>query len=213
MIQTLLIITICVFCAWLYLFAYMVKSLKQTPRLDSIDPCSLMENDNDRVSIIIPARNEEKYIAKCIDSLLKQDYTNFEIIVINDSSDDGTWNVIGKYADNYKESIIAVNADAKPYGWTGKSWACYQGFLKATGNILMFTDADTIHSQSVLSLAIKYLTEQKLDVLTVIPRLVCEDIWTRMTLPLIWTISYIRYSPLRANNQRIKLDTCLVASL
>ena len=182
----------------------MVKSLKHAPKLDSIGPRSLIGNDNDKISIIIPARNEEKYIAKCLDSLLKQDYPSFEIIVINDSSEDGTWNVIEKYAHNYKESIMAVNADPKPEGWAGKSWACYQGFLKATGNILMFTDADTIHSQYVLLLAIKYLTEQKLDVLTLIPRLVCEDIWTRIALPLIWTISYVRYSPLRANDPKNK---------
>ena len=64
----------------------------------------------------------------------------------------------------------------------------------------MFTDADTIHSQFILSLAIGHLTKQKLDALTIIPRLLCEDIWTKITLPLIWTISYVRYSPLRANN-------------
>jgi hypothetical protein len=66
----------------------------------------------------------------------------------------------------------------------------------------MFTDADTIHSQFTLSLAVGHLTEQRLDALTIIPRLLCEDIWTKITLPLIWTISYVRYSPLRANNPK-----------
>lgn len=155
-----------------------------------------------KVSIIIPARNEEKYISKCLDSLLEQDYSRFEIIVINDSSEDSTWDIIEKYTQNYTQSIIAINAGPKPDGWAGKSWACYQGYLKVTGDVLMFTDADTIHSHSILSLAIGHLTEQKLDALTVIPRLLCEDIWTKITLPLIWTISYVRYSPLRANNPK-----------
>ena len=187
----------------------MLKSLKQSPKLESYSryPCigkNNADNDNNppKISIIVPARNEEKYISKCLDSLLKQDYSRFEIIVINDSSEDGTWDIIQKYAQNYKEFIIAINADPKPEGWAGKSWACYQGYLRSTGDVFTFTDADTIHSQFTLSLAVGHITKQKLDALTIIPRLLCEDIWTKITLPLIWTISHVRYSPLRANNPK-----------
>jgi chlorobactene glucosyltransferase len=196
------------FFAWLYFFFYMLKSLKQSPKLESYSGYHWIgknKADNDslpKVSIIVPARNEERYISKCLDSLLKQDYSRFEVIVINDSSEDSTWDIIQKYTQNYKEFIIAINAGPKPDGWAGKSWACYQGYLRATGDVFMFTDADTIHSQFTLSLAIGHLTKQKLDALTIIPRLLCEDIWTKITLPLIWTISYVRYSPLRANNPK-----------
>ena len=212
MIQAFFILTSLTFgafFAWLYFFFYMLKSLKQSPKLESYSQYHCMSKNNadddnslSKVSIIVPARNEEKYISKCLDSLLKQDYSRFEIIVINDSSEDGTWDIIQKYAQNYKEFIIAINAGPKPDGWAGKSWACYQGYLRATGDLFMFTDADTIHSQFTLSLAIGHLTKQKLDALTIIPRLICEDIWTKITLPLIWTISYVRYSPLRANNPK-----------
>jgi chlorobactene glucosyltransferase len=153
-----------------------------------------------KVSIIVPVRNEEKYISKCLDSLLNQRYPNFEIIVIDDSSSDGTWDIIQRYAENFEQSLVAINAGPSPDGWIGKSWACYQGYLKATGDIFMFTDADTIHSQNVLSLAVEHLFSQKLDALTAIPRLECEDFWTKITLPVVWSISYVRYSPLRANN-------------
>jgi glycosyltransferase involved in cell wall biosynthesis len=153
-----------------------------------------------KVSIIVPVRNEEKYISKCLDSLVNQKYPNFEIIVINDSSSDGTWDIIQRYTENCEQSLEAINAGPRPDGWIGKSWACYQGYLKATGDIFMFTDADTIHSQNALSLAVGHLINQKLDALTAIPRLVCEDFWTKITLPVVWSISYVRYSPLRANN-------------
>jgi chlorobactene glucosyltransferase len=195
-----------IFFAWLYFFYYMMKSLKQSPRLESYDREDGLRNKNSyydlmpKVSIIVPVRNEEKYISKCLDSLLNQKYPNFEIIVINDSSSDGTWEIIQRYTENYEKSLEAINASPSPHGWIGKSWACYQGYLKATGDIFMFTDADTIHSQNALSLAVGHLINQKLDALTAIPRLVCEDFWTKITLPVVWSISYVRYSPLRANN-------------
>jgi chlorobactene glucosyltransferase len=195
-----------IFFAWLYFFYYMLKSLKQSPRLESYDREDGLRNKNSsydlmpKVSIIVPVRNEEKYISKCLDSLLNQKYPNFEIIVINDSSSDGTWEIIQRYTENYEKSLEAINASPIPHGWIGKSWACYQGYLKATGDIFMFTDADTIHSQNALSLAVGHLINQKLDALTAIPRLVCEDFWTKITLPVVWSISYVRYSPLRANN-------------
>ena len=184
----------------------MLKSLKQSPKLESYDRYDGLRNKNSyydimpKVSIIVPVRNEEKYISKCLDSLVNQKYPNFEIIVINDSSSDGTWNIIQRYTENCEQSLEAINAGPRPDGWIGKSWACYQGYLKATGDIFMFTDADTIHSQNALSLAVGHLVNQNLDALTAMPRLICEDFWTKITLPVVWTISYVRYSPLRANN-------------
>jgi chlorobactene glucosyltransferase len=195
-----------IFAAWLYFFIYMLKSLKQSPKLES---CVLYEgiqnkkfyNDNmPKVSIIIPARNEEKYISKCLDSFLNQNYSNIEIIAVNDSSSDYTWDIVQKYAKTYEQLVAVINSGPTPDGWTGKSWACFQGYLKATGEILMFTDADTIHSQYALSLAVGHLVNQNLDALTAMPRLICEGFWTKITLPVVWSISYVRYSPLRANN-------------
>jgi len=201
----LLGLTFGIFGAWLYFFIYTLKSLKQSPKLESYplyDGVQNKKSHNDcmpKVSIIIPARNEEKYISKCLDSLINQNYSNIEIIVVNDSSSDYTWDIIQKYAKTYEQSIAVINSGPTPDGWTGKSWACFQGYLKATGEILMFTDADTIHSQYALSLAVGHMVNQNLDALTAMPRLICEDFWTKITLPVVWSISYVRYSPLRAN--------------
>ena len=199
----ILILISTILFAWAYFFLYMLRSLKKSPKLESFNHLQNRTNDNylPKVSIILPARNEEKYISKCLDSLFEQDYPNFEIIAVNDSSSDKTAEIMYKYQN--KSSILTVlNAGFKPAGWIGKNWACHQGYLRANGEIFLFTDADTIHSPSVLSLAIEHLIEQKLDALTVIPRLLCQDIWTKITLPLIWSISYVKYSPLRANNPK-----------
>ncbi|MCD6037451.1 MAG: putative glycosyltransferase family 2, partial [Nitrososphaeraceae archaeon] len=89
-------ITFGIIATWLYLIAYVVKSLKQTPTLESFKKSTIIENFP-KVSIILPARNEEKYIARCLDSLLRQDYPNFEIIAINDSSTDRTEVIMQHY--------------------------------------------------------------------------------------------------------------------
>ena len=191
-----------IFATWLYLIIYVVKSLKKSPALDSIQESAIRELP--KVSVILPARNEERYIGKCLDSLLNQDYPNFEIIAINDSSTDKTRDIMKEYA--IKDSrIIIVNAKSKPIGWVGKNWACFQGYLKATGSLLLFTDADTVHAPSTMSLSIKHLIAENLDALTAIPKLLCQDIWTKMTLPMLSTFLHSRFSALRVNDRKTKI--------
>ncbi len=208
-IITLTVLMIAIFSAWLYLLIYTIISFNRLPKLESINKQqhATVGDECPKVSVILPARNEEKYIEKCFDSLLKQSYPNFEIAAINDSSSDRTDEIIQRY-HILNSKIVAINAGTKPEeeGWIGKNWACYQGYLNTTGDILLFTDADTVHSISTMSLAITYLLKQNLDALTAIPKILSEeDIWIKITLPLLWTLSYARYSPLRANNPKSKI--------
>lgn len=129
--------------AWIYLIKSMTDSFRLAPYLDKFENTS---KTSPRVSVILPARNEEKHIKRCLDSLVGQDYKNFEIIAIDDSSDDATGKIISEYAKRH-EKIIAVSAKPKPDGWMGKNWACMQGYDKATGELLLFTDADTHHAK------------------------------------------------------------------
>ena len=151
------------------------------------------------VSIILPARNEGKYIEKCLKSLLSQDYPNCEIIAINDSSSDKTGEIIKKYSINHSK-VIYVETPPIPPGWTGKNWACYQGYLKSRGDLFLFTDADTTISSSTLLLAVNQLLSEKLDSLTAIPKTLANDFWTKVTLPILWTFSVVRFSAIKANN-------------
>ena len=190
-----------IFGTWIYFIGYMLKSLKQSPTLQSIDKSLVTKNI--KVSVILPARNEEKYIAKCLESLTSQDYANFEIIAINDSSTDGTADIMYQYARK-SSSIVVVDAKPKPDGWVGKNWACYEGYLRASGDLLLFTDADTIHSPSVMSLAVGQLEQQNLDALTAIPKLLCKDVWTKITLPMLSNFLHSRFSALRVNDPKTK---------
>ncbi|MCJ7637585.1 MAG: glycosyltransferase [Nitrososphaeraceae archaeon] len=195
----LFIIQAIIFSSWIYFLIYTIKSLKGVPKL-----LFLKSYENivfPKVSVILPARNEQKYIEKCLDSLLKQDYSNYEIVAINDSSSDRTGEIIQKYSTK-NSKIIFINAEAKPEGWTGKNWACYQGYIKSTGQLFLFTDADTTHSSSTISLAVNNLLAKELDALTAIPKILANDFWTKITLPILWTLSISRYSALKANDPK-----------
>jgi 4,4'-diaponeurosporenoate glycosyltransferase len=89
-----------------------------------------------RVSIVIPARNEAATIANLLSSLASMDA---EVIVVDDDSDDGTADV----ARHAAPSAIVVAAAPLPDGWTGKAWACSTGAARATGDVVVFLDADT----------------------------------------------------------------------
>ena len=182
--------------AWIFLIKSMTDSFRLTPYLDKFENTS---KSFPKVSIILPARNEEEFIGKCLDSLIKQDYENYEIIVIDDSSEDTTGKIILEYAKK-SSKIIPVSAKPKPDGWIGKNWACMEGYRKATGELLLFTDADTKHSKNVLSLAVSHLISFNLDALSAIPKMLTFDFWTKITLPMISTFLHTRFSALNVNN-------------
>jgi len=181
---------------WILLIRSMINSFKFTPYLDKFEK---RKHNNPKVSIILPSRNEEMFLPKCLETLIDQDYPNYEIIVIDDSSEDSTRNIISEYA-KHNSKIIPVWARPKPDGWIGKNWACMEGYKKATGELLLFTDADTTHAKNVISLAVAHLLSFNLDALTAIPNLVSIDFWTKITLPMISTFLHTRFSAIRVND-------------
>lgn len=136
-----------------------------------------------KVSIIVPVMNEEDTIRESLDSLLGLHYQDKEIIVVSGDCTDGTQTILREY--NGKIQIIPE--PEKPEGWLGKSWACYQGFLESSGEVLMFTDGDVIHDENSLSTALAYMNLNGLDLLSPWPRVVTRTISERMILP-IWAM-------------------------
>jgi glycosyltransferase involved in cell wall biosynthesis len=114
-------------------------------------PNTLLASEQPLVSIIIPARNEARSLPKLLESLLQSAYTNYEILVIDDHSEDQTYEVATRYP------VTVIKAPPKPSGWIGKSWACYIGSCFAKGDLFLFTDADTIHTPNGLLEAVATL--------------------------------------------------------
>ena len=112
-----------------------------------------LQNKSICISVIIPAMNEEHNIGKILNTLKTQNYKPYEIIVVNDHSTDKTESV----ASSYKGIDIISLKKEPPKGWIGKSWACWNGYLKSTGDLLLFLDADVELSREALeSLVTEY---------------------------------------------------------
>lgn len=113
------------------------------------------------ISVLIPARNEEKNIASCIESLLKQDYPDYEVIVLNDNSTDSTEQILKRYTTNPRFRFY--NGRELEFGWRGKTFASQQLLEYAKGEIIFFTDADTVHSSDTLSFIAGKMEEYNVD--------------------------------------------------
>lgn len=197
-ILTAIMIGIC--GTWIFFIKSMTDTFTLTPYLDIFEK---KETRKPKVSIILPARNEEEFIAECLDTLIDQDYEDYEIIAIDDSSEDNTGRIISEYAKKYSK-IIPVLARPKPDGWMGKNWACMEGYKKSSGELLLFTDADTKHKRNVISLAVSHLLSFNLDALSAIPKMISLDFWTKITLPMISIFLHTRFSANNVNNPKKK---------
>src|SRR5574337_559827 len=182
--------------AWMFLIKSMWITFRDSPYLDRYQS---RPHHTPKVSIILPARNEAMFIERCINSLLDQDYQNYEIIAIDDTADKNTGELIKKIARK-NSKVIHVQAKPKPEKWIGKNWACIEGFKKSTGELLLFTDADTIHTKRTLSLSVDHLLSEGLDSLTCALPIFCLDWWTKITLPVLSTFLHTRFSALRVND-------------
>lgn len=141
-----------------------------------------------RVSILVPARDEEDNIESCIRSLLAQDYPDYQIIVLDDHSTDRTRPILDEIARGHSQLTI-LSGQALPSGWLGKHWACQQLGEASDGDLLLFTDADTRHKPQALSQAVSALQREKAEMLSA---LVHQEVssWTeKLAVPVMsWSI-------------------------
>ena len=139
-----------------------------------------------KVSVLVPTRNEERNVEPCIRSLLAQEYPDFEIIVLDDSEDQ-TPDILRSIASDSRLRLITGRP--LPPGWIGKSWACHQLANAAAGELLLFTDADTLHHPSMLRDAAATLYARGLDFLSAIPRQLLHTWAERLVIPVLpWSL-------------------------
>ena len=120
------------------------------------------------VTVLIPARNEEENIGRVLSSLREQTYINYDVIVLNDRSEDDTAMVVNQFLDT-DLSIQLIEGVPTPVGWLGKHWACHQLSSKARGDYWLFMDADTVLDRDAIRAAIDEAMLEESDLLTMIP--------------------------------------------
>lgn len=136
------------------------------------------------VSILVPVRNEEFNIAKCVRSLLSQEYPDFEVIVLNDHSTDATASILQEIRREHPR-LKVIDGEPLPAGWLGKHWACHQLAQAARGELLLFTDADTWHEPLALNDSVYTLLHKRADMLTAFPHEQVVTWGEKLTVPIL----------------------------
>jgi uncharacterized membrane protein (UPF0136 family) len=121
-----------------------------------------------RVSIIVAARNEERNIREALHSLLVLDYPDYELIVVDDRSEDSTGLILDEMARGH-DRLKVIHVDSLPSGWLGKTHALWIGSRRATGELLLFTDADIVMEPTVIGRAVAFMKRNRLDHLAATP--------------------------------------------
>jgi chlorobactene glucosyltransferase len=145
------------------------------------------------VSVVVPARNEAANIRRCLESLAASEHPDFEIVVVDDRSEDETAAHARAVAPGNARAIRVVEGEPLPDGWLGKPWACWQGAREARGDLLLFTDADTVHERALLARAVAGLEEDGADLLTVAGRQIMGTFWERVVQPQVFFTMIIRF--------------------
>ena len=158
-----------------------------------------------RVSVIVPARNEQDGIEAGLRSLLALDYENYEVIAVNDRSTDSTGEIIeGLVAEASPRKLKAVHIKALPSGWLGKPHAMWRAAQHASGDWLLFTDADITFSPDCLRRAVAYAEESKTDHLVLIPTLIMLSVGERMMLAFFNILFVFGHRPWKVADPRTK---------
>ncbi|MBC7221128.1 glycosyltransferase [Candidatus Bipolaricaulota bacterium] len=141
------------------------------------------------VSILVPARDEERNIEACVESLLRQAYPEFEVVVLDDDSHDGTGRLLQDIEARSQGRLRVIRGAPVPPGWLGKHWACHQLAQAARNKLLLFTDADTVHHPSTLRDAVAALQRNRAGALSVLPRQAVGSLGEILVIPILsWVI-------------------------
>ena len=159
--------------------------------------------DSPLISVCVPARNEERNIRACVESILAQDYPNVEVIVLDDRSTDATPQILQQLSTQSNRLKIIHGADL-PKGWAGKPHALFQTSAAAHGDWLCFVDADTFLSPNTLSACYTKAIETKADMFTIMTFQILGSFWEKVVMPIVMTALSVGFSPRKVNDPNSK---------
>jgi cellulose synthase/poly-beta-1,6-N-acetylglucosamine synthase-like glycosyltransferase len=174
------------------------RTLKHLHLLPPADPASMPS-----VSIVIAARNEERGIEPALRSVLHQQGERIEVVAVDDRSDDSTGAILDRMAAEHLH-LHVVHVTDLPAGWLGKNHALWLGAAAATGELLLFTDADVVMKPDTVLRSAGYLQREGLDHLTVAPRVIMPGALLK-AFGVVFTIMFSFFTrPWKARDPRSK---------
>jgi len=186
-------------CIWLYLFFMHGRFWLSGPELQAAVPAQYPD-----VDIIVPARDEAETIGRVIASLLAQDYAGrFQVILVDDSSSDGTASIAA--AAGVGKSLRIITGQPKPPGWSGKLWAVSQGIDQTDAPVMLLADADIVHDPRHLATLVARLDSPVVDMVSEMVRLNCVSFAERALVPAFVYFFQMLYPFARVNAERSRV--------
>jgi len=153
------------------------------------------------ISVVIPARNEERTIGATVRAMLAQNYANLEVIVVNDRSTDGTAEILREIGD---PRLVVIDGEEPPPDWLGKPWACDQGCRAARGELLLIVDADVQYGAGAIAAMVAYMIEHgEIAMLAALPRFDLHGFWENVAMPMLAVTAFMFIPSWLANRTTI----------
>lgn len=170
------LLSLLILAFWLITLGRTILNLALVPRLR----VRSLPADAPLVSVVVPARDEERAIERTVRAFLAQTWPNLELIVVNDRSTDATGAILRDIDD---PRLTVIDNIDPPDGWLGKPWALHQGSLRARGELLLFADADVLYEPDAVAAAVLHLQERNVPMLSLFPRFVMRGFWEHVVMP------------------------------
>lgn len=193
------ILWIAVLIVWLAALVRTAINLALVPRLRDRHE---LPRSGPLVSVLIPARDEERTIERTLRALLAQTYENLEVIVLNDRSTDTTGEILARLSADDSRLTAVAGADL-PAGWMGKPWALHQASTLARGELLLFVDADVIYAPAAVAAAVRRIEQRDVAMLSLLPDFEMKTLGEHAILPMLALTAFSMLPIWLSNRTRI----------
>jgi chlorobactene glucosyltransferase len=192
------LVSLILLALWLVTLASTILSLTTVARLRA----GMSPRRTPLVSVLIPARDEERTIERTVRALLAQTYPAVEIVVVNDRSTDATAAILASIQD---ERLRVVNGVEPPPGWLGKNWALHEASTHARGELLLFMDADIVYAPEAIAAAIAHIEKSGVAMIALLPRLETRGFWEHVAIPNLAVMAFSVMPLWLANRTRLRV--------
>lgn len=166
----MIIAAIVTLITWVAMTLVALYSFRQVLRLEAIGAPRAGDRPLPRLSVVVAAKNEERGVEQSLQSLLALDYPDYEVIFVDDRSDDRTGEIADRLSAQH-ERLTVIHVRDLPRGWFGKNHASHRGAQAASGELLLFTDGDVWFGREVVARGVRHLLKNRLDHLAAMPAL------------------------------------------
>lgn len=201
--QSVALLAFVVVASWVYLLYLAWRFQEHVRYLEDVESGEFNEGaDVPFVSVVIATRDERLSLEKSLPTLLAQRYPNFEIVVVDDSSRDGTERILESLKSAFSDRLKVIRVTELPEGWLGKCFALHCGAKESRGDYLLFTDADVHFGPDVIAKAVAFANRERADLLCVFPLLELHSFGERVFALGFVQLFFAAFRPHRATDPR-----------